>query len=92
MERSWGEEKVDVPKAPGLGLVLEKVRSDNTLNIFGFLYSQIPSFHPSQIGSKLVYTLIRDEIMCVCGCVGHSACIHPDHSLGQYVCIMLSLA
>lgn len=27
MERSWGEEKVDVPKAPGLGLVLERVRS-----------------------------------------------------------------
>lgn len=29
MERSWGEEKVDVPKAPGLGLVLERVRSGN---------------------------------------------------------------
>ncbi|XP_036385786.1 tRNA pseudouridine synthase A [Megalops cyprinoides] len=25
LERSWGEEKVDVPKAPGLGLVLEQV-------------------------------------------------------------------
>lgn len=28
MERSWGEEKVDVPKAPGLGLVLERVHFD----------------------------------------------------------------
>ncbi|XP_012671242.1 tRNA pseudouridine synthase A isoform X2 [Clupea harengus] len=35
MERSWGEEKVDVPKAPGLGLVLEKVHFDRYNKRFG---------------------------------------------------------
>ncbi|KAI1905022.1 hypothetical protein AGOR_G00011670 [Albula goreensis] len=28
LERSWGEKKVDIPKAPGLGLVLEQVHFD----------------------------------------------------------------
>lgn len=35
LKRSWGEEKVDVPKAPGLGLVLEKVHFDRYNKRFG---------------------------------------------------------
>ncbi|XP_023259170.1 tRNA pseudouridine synthase A [Seriola lalandi dorsalis] len=35
MERSWGQEKVDVPKAPGLGLILEKVHFDRYSKRFG---------------------------------------------------------
>lgn len=35
MERSWGEDKVDVPKAPGLGLVLERVHFDRYNKRFG---------------------------------------------------------
>uniref|UniRef100_A0A3Q2QIP8 Pseudouridylate synthase 1 homolog n=1 Tax=Fundulus heteroclitus TaxID=8078 RepID=A0A3Q2QIP8_FUNHE len=35
MERSWGQEKVDVPKAPGLGLVLERVHFDRYNKRFG---------------------------------------------------------
>uniref|UniRef100_A0A3P9M5P3 Pseudouridylate synthase 1 homolog n=1 Tax=Oryzias latipes TaxID=8090 RepID=A0A3P9M5P3_ORYLA len=35
IERSWGEEKVDVPKAPGLGLVLEMVHFDRYNKRFG---------------------------------------------------------
>lgn len=35
MESSWGKEKVDVPKAPGLGLVLEKVHFDRYNKRFG---------------------------------------------------------
>ncbi|XP_074473962.1 pseudouridylate synthase 1 homolog [Sebastes fasciatus] len=35
MERSWGQDKVDVPKAPGLGLVLEKVHFDRYNKRFG---------------------------------------------------------
>lgn len=35
MERSWGEEKVDVPKAPGLGLVLEEVHFEKYNRRFG---------------------------------------------------------
>uniref|UniRef100_A0A8C8VL37 Pseudouridylate synthase 1 homolog n=1 Tax=Pelusios castaneus TaxID=367368 RepID=A0A8C8VL37_9SAUR len=35
MERSWGEEKVDIPRAPGLGLVLEKVHFEKYNNRFG---------------------------------------------------------
>ncbi|XP_053136229.1 pseudouridylate synthase 1 homolog isoform X2 [Hemicordylus capensis] len=35
MERSWGEEKVDVPKAPGLGLVLEQVHFEKYNRRFG---------------------------------------------------------
>uniref|UniRef100_A0A452I5G3 tRNA pseudouridine synthase n=1 Tax=Gopherus agassizii TaxID=38772 RepID=A0A452I5G3_9SAUR len=35
MERSWGEEKVDIPKAPGLGLVLEKVHFEKYNRRFG---------------------------------------------------------
>ncbi|XP_061116779.1 pseudouridylate synthase 1 homolog [Conger conger] len=34
-ERSWGEEKVDIPKAPGLGLVLEKVHFEKYNKRFG---------------------------------------------------------
>ncbi|XP_036974143.1 tRNA pseudouridine synthase A [Acanthopagrus latus] len=33
--RSWGQEKVDVPKAPGLGLVLERVHFDRYNKRFG---------------------------------------------------------
>ncbi|XP_018413856.1 PREDICTED: tRNA pseudouridine synthase A, mitochondrial [Nanorana parkeri] len=35
MERSWGEEKVDIPKAPGLGLVLETVHFEKYNRRFG---------------------------------------------------------
>ncbi|XP_027757177.1 tRNA pseudouridine synthase A isoform X1 [Empidonax traillii] len=35
LERSWGEEKVDVPKAPGLGLVLERVHFEKYNRRFG---------------------------------------------------------
>lgn len=35
IERSWGMEKVDVPKAPGLGLVLERVHFDAYNKRFG---------------------------------------------------------
>lgn len=35
IERSWGEGKVDVPKAPGLGLVLERVHFDRYNKRFG---------------------------------------------------------
>lgn len=35
MERSWGQQKVDVPKAPGLGLVLERVHFDRYNKRFG---------------------------------------------------------
>uniref|UniRef100_A0A8D0BHS4 Pseudouridylate synthase 1 homolog n=1 Tax=Salvator merianae TaxID=96440 RepID=A0A8D0BHS4_SALMN len=35
LERSWGEEKVDIPKAPGLGLVLEQVHFEKYNKRFG---------------------------------------------------------
>ncbi|XP_072271817.1 pseudouridylate synthase 1 homolog [Pyxicephalus adspersus] len=35
MQRSWGEEKVDIPKAPGLGLVLERVHFEKYNRRFG---------------------------------------------------------
>ncbi|XP_061589417.1 pseudouridylate synthase 1 homolog isoform X2 [Cololabis saira] len=35
MERSWGQQKVDVPKAPGLGLVLEMVHFTRYNERFG---------------------------------------------------------
>ncbi|XP_055093067.1 pseudouridylate synthase 1 homolog isoform X4 [Symphalangus syndactylus] len=35
LERSWGSEKVDVPKAPGLGLVLERVHFEKYNQRFG---------------------------------------------------------
>ncbi|XP_028273861.1 tRNA pseudouridine synthase A isoform X2 [Parambassis ranga] len=35
MERSWGQEKVDIPKAPGLGLVLERVHFERYNKRFG---------------------------------------------------------
>lgn len=35
LERSWGPQKVDVPKAPGLGLVLERVHFDRYNKRFG---------------------------------------------------------
>ncbi|TRY88577.1 hypothetical protein DNTS_034550 [Danionella cerebrum] len=35
MEKSWGEEKVDIPKVPGLGLMLEKVHFDQYNKRFG---------------------------------------------------------
>ncbi|ETE60137.1 tRNA pseudouridine synthase A, mitochondrial, partial [Ophiophagus hannah] len=35
MERSWGEEKVDIPKAPGLGLILERVHFESYNQRFG---------------------------------------------------------
>nr|XP_023692313.1 tRNA pseudouridine synthase A isoform X2 [Paramormyrops kingsleyae] len=34
-DRSWGEEKVDIPKVPGLGLVLEKVHFEKYDKRFG---------------------------------------------------------
>ncbi|KAJ8260694.1 hypothetical protein COCON_G00164170 [Conger conger] len=35
MERCWGEKRVDIPKAPGLGLVLERVHFPNYNRRFG---------------------------------------------------------
>ncbi|KAJ3605122.1 hypothetical protein NHX12_027172 [Muraenolepis orangiensis] len=35
LERSWGPEKVDIPRAPGLGLVLERVHFDRYNQRFG---------------------------------------------------------
>ncbi|XP_029300654.1 pseudouridylate synthase 1 homolog [Cottoperca gobio] len=35
VERSWGPDKVDIPKAPGLGLVLERVHFDRYNKRFG---------------------------------------------------------
>ncbi|XP_030597880.1 pseudouridylate synthase 1 homolog isoform X1 [Archocentrus centrarchus] len=35
IERSWGQDKVDVPKAPGLGLILERVHFDRYNKRFG---------------------------------------------------------
>ena len=35
LERCWGEAKVDVPKAPGLGLVLERVHFEKYNQRFG---------------------------------------------------------
>ncbi|XP_078524098.1 pseudouridylate synthase 1 homolog [Lissotriton helveticus] len=35
LERSWGQEKVDIPKAPGLGLVLEQVHFEKYNRRFG---------------------------------------------------------
>lgn len=35
LQRSWGEAKVDVPKAPGLGLVLERVHFETYNRRFG---------------------------------------------------------
>ena len=35
IERSWGPDKVDVPKAPGLGLILERVHFDRYNKRFG---------------------------------------------------------
>lgn len=35
LERSWGAEKVDIPRAPGLGLVLERVHFDRYNKRFG---------------------------------------------------------
>ncbi|XP_049624215.1 pseudouridylate synthase 1 homolog [Suncus etruscus] len=35
LERSWGEARVDVPKAPGLGLVLERVHFEKYNERFG---------------------------------------------------------
>ncbi|CAG5867321.1 unnamed protein product [Menidia menidia] len=35
IERTWGLEKVDVPKAPGLGLILERVHFDRYNKRFG---------------------------------------------------------
>ncbi|XP_063171969.1 pseudouridylate synthase 1 homolog isoform X2 [Candoia aspera] len=35
MEQSWGVEKVDIPKAPGLGLILERVHFESYNQRFG---------------------------------------------------------
>ncbi|CAL8280199.1 pseudouridylate synthase 1 homolog [Gadus morhua] len=35
LERSWGNDKVDIPRAPGLGLVLERVHFDRYNQRFG---------------------------------------------------------
>ncbi|KAJ7309711.1 hypothetical protein JRQ81_007772 [Phrynocephalus forsythii] len=35
LEQSWGEEKVDVPKAPGLGLLLERVHFESYNKRYG---------------------------------------------------------
>ncbi|XP_067862282.1 tRNA pseudouridine synthase A isoform X2 [Heptranchias perlo] len=53
MGRSWGDEKVDVPKAPGLGLVLDTVHFEKYNNRFG----------NDGVHEALEWTDIEDQIM-----------------------------
>ncbi|XP_072000521.1 pseudouridylate synthase 1 homolog [Engystomops pustulosus] len=74
MERSWGEEKVDIPKAPGLGLVLERVHFEKYNRRFGNdgLHDsldwaeeeeQIEAFKKSHIYPSIIQTEIEEKSM-----------------------------
>ncbi|XP_066502462.1 tRNA pseudouridine synthase A isoform X2 [Hoplias malabaricus] len=74
IERSWGEEKVDVPKAPGLGLVLERVHFDRYNKRFGgdglhetLEWTQeedaIAAFKEAHIYPSIVETEIQEKSM-----------------------------
>ncbi|XP_038659791.1 tRNA pseudouridine synthase A [Scyliorhinus canicula] len=74
MARSWGEEKVDVPKAPGLGLVLDTVHFEKYNNRFGNdgvhealewcdIEEQILGFKEDHIYPTIVKTEIEEQSM-----------------------------
>ncbi|CAH2330223.1 tRNA pseudouridine synthase A, mitochondrial [Pelobates cultripes] len=74
IERSWGEEKVDIPKAPGLGLVLERVHFEKYNRRFGNdgLHesldwaeeeSKIESFKKEHIYPTIIQTEIQEKSM-----------------------------
>ncbi|XP_053313390.1 pseudouridylate synthase 1 homolog [Spea bombifrons] len=74
IERSWGEEKVDIPKAPGLGLVLEKVHFEKYNRRFGNdgLHEsldwveeddKIESFKKEHIYPTIIQTEIQEKSM-----------------------------
>ncbi|XP_041057924.1 tRNA pseudouridine synthase A [Carcharodon carcharias] len=74
MVRSWGEEKVDVPKAPGLGLVLDTVHFEKYNNRFGNdgvhealewhdIEEQIMGFKEDYIYPTIVKTEIEEQSM-----------------------------
>ncbi|XP_072323197.1 pseudouridylate synthase 1 homolog [Scyliorhinus torazame] len=74
MARSWGEEKVDVPKAPGLGLVLDTVHFEKYNSRFGNdgvhealewrdIEEQILGFKEDHIYPTIVKTEIEEQSM-----------------------------
>ncbi|XP_053309759.1 pseudouridylate synthase 1 homolog [Spea bombifrons] len=74
IERSWGEEKVDIPKVPGLGLVLEKVHFEKYNRRFGNdgLHEsldwveeedKIESFKKEHIYPTIIQTEIQEKSM-----------------------------
>ncbi|XP_060699362.1 tRNA pseudouridine synthase A isoform X2 [Hemiscyllium ocellatum] len=74
MVRSWGEEKVDVPKAPGLGLVLDTVHFEKYNNRFGNdgvhqalewqdIEDQIMGFKEDHIYPTIIKTEIEEQSM-----------------------------
>uniref|UniRef100_UPI00398F0D1A pseudouridylate synthase 1 homolog n=1 Tax=Pristiophorus japonicus TaxID=55135 RepID=UPI00398F0D1A len=74
MARSWGEEKVDVPKAPGLGLVLDTVHFEKYNNRFGNdgvhealewadIEEQILAFKEDYIYPTIIKTEIEEQSM-----------------------------
>ncbi|XP_067910701.1 tRNA pseudouridine synthase A [Heterodontus francisci] len=74
MVRSWGEEKVDVPKAPGLGLVLDTVHFEKYNNRFGNdgvhealewhdIKEQIMAFKEDYIYPTIIKTEIEEQSM-----------------------------
>lgn len=74
MERSWEHEKADIPKAPGLGLVLEKVHFDQYNKRFGgdglherlewdHLEEEIKAFKEAHIYPTIVETECQEGSM-----------------------------
>ncbi|MGH0163700.1 UNVERIFIED_CONTAM: hypothetical protein FKN15_048536 [Acipenser sinensis] len=74
IERSWGEEKVDIPKAPGLGLVLERVHFEKYNMRFGsdglhepldWLEEEdrIAAFKEQHIYPTIIHTEIEEKSM-----------------------------
>ncbi|XP_069788605.1 pseudouridylate synthase 1 homolog [Narcine bancroftii] len=74
MDQSWGEEKVDVPKAPGLGLVLDTVHFEKYNNRFGNdgvhealqwtdVEEQILAFKEDHIYPTIIRTEIEEQSM-----------------------------
>ncbi|XP_062929283.1 tRNA pseudouridine synthase A isoform X1 [Mobula hypostoma] len=74
MDQSWGEEKVDVPKVPGLGLVLDTVHFEKYNNRFGNdgvhealewseVEEQIMAFKEDHIYPTIINTEIEEQSM-----------------------------
>lgn len=74
LERSWGPRKVDVPKAPGLGLVLERVHFDRYNRRFGSdglhppleweqQQQAMQAFKEAHIYPSIVETELREQSM-----------------------------